>query len=150
MYTMLSNKLNSVPTVRVVWSLLLSVCILVVAGCGSTTKVYNSQKTVVYHGSIYNVSNVMVYSSRTEGVVSDDETLDLKGMDKKAIERILDEHPKIFVRQIITMDKQEIVYQARYVDSWSDFRKMSKRFAGANRDLQEFIGDPDEAQLELD
>ena len=149
MYTLSLNEVKYTPKFKVALSLLLSACILLVAGCGST-KVYNSQKTVVYRGSIYNVSNVMVYSSRTEGVVSEDETLDLDGMDKKAIQRILDEHPKIFVRQIITMDKQEIVYQARYVDSWSDFRKISKQFANANEDLQEFIGDPTESQLELD
>jgi hypothetical protein len=149
MYTVSSNELKSIPAVRIVWSLLLSVCILVVAGCGST-KVYNAQKTVVYRGSIYNVSNVMVYSSRIEGVVSEDETLDLKGLDKKAIQRILAAHPSILVRQIITMDEQEILYQARLVNSWSDFRKISKQFERANRDLQEFIGDPAESQLELD
>jgi len=123
-------------------------CLLILAGCGGT-QVYNSQKTLVHRGNIYNVTNVMLYSSRIDGITDSEETLDLEGVDKRKFKDLLKQYQSIFVRQVITFDEREIVYQAMRVDSWSDYRKMDRRFSSALEDLQDFLGDPEEAQLEL-
>lgn len=129
-----------------VFALLASVMLL--AGCGST-KVYNAQKTLVYRGTIYNVTNVMQFSSRVEAVISETETIDLQGYNKKAIQSLLKQHKEVFVRQSLNLDEQEVIYQAQNVDSWSDYNKMAKKFASAVKDLQKFLGDPKKTQLEL-
>ncbi len=47
--------------------------------CGST-KVYTADKTVVYKESVYNVSNVKVFTAKNEAVLADKSTVDLKGL----------------------------------------------------------------------
>ncbi len=148
MFARPSTELNFASAFRRFAVIALSTCLLTLAGCGST-KVYNSQKTLVHGGSIYNVTNVMVFSSRTDGIAASDETLDLRGVDKKGFRNLLEQHQAIFGRQVVTLDEREVVYQARQVDSWSDFRKMDKRFSSIVEDLQDFLANPKKTQLEL-
>ena len=126
----------------------LLILMLTLSACGGT-KVYSADKTVVYRDSVYNVSNVKVFTSRVEGVISGSETMDLKNADKKKINGLLEENDEIFVRQVISMDEQEVIYQAKRIDSWSDFSKMQKQFDSANKDLTKFLGDKKDTQLQL-
>jgi hypothetical protein len=117
-------------------------------GCGST-KVYTADKTVVYKDSVYNVSNVKVFTVKNEAVLADKSTVDLKGMDKKGFNTLLDKEKSVFVSQGFMLDQDELVYQAGNVDSWSDLNKMNKRFSSAHNDLTKFLGDKKKTQLKL-
>lgn len=129
--------------------LLLSAGMLVQIGCVQSTRVYNTDKTIVYHDSIFNVSNVKVFSSRTDGVISSTQTIPLKNMDKKQFNELLKQHKTIFVRQVIMLDETEMVYQAKNVDSWSQFDKMARQFSKSATSVQKFLADKKATQLKL-
>lgn len=140
---------NSLSYLKWAAVLLLGVGMLVQISCMHSTKVYNTDKTIVYRDSIFNVSNVKVFSTRTEGVISDTQTLSLKGMDKKQFTEVLKQHNPILVRQVISLDETEMVYQAKNVDSWSQFDKMNKQFASSAKSVQKFLADKKATQLKL-
>lgn len=119
------------------------------SGCGST-KVYTADKTVVYKDNVYNVSNVKIFSPSNEAVLADKSTVNLKGMEKKAFEKLLaDNSNSVFVRQSFMLDDDEMAYQAGTVAKWSDFDKMNKRFSSAQKDLTKFLADKKKTQLKL-
>jgi hypothetical protein len=135
---------------KIAGSIVLALSMLVTIGCGST-KVYESSKTLVVRGTIYNVTDVKVFSSKTEATLTNDSVIDVRDYEKKPFNLLLEQNGgSVFVRQSIDMDEQEVVYRARPVDSWSDFRKMRNKFDDATEDLQDFLGRPKESQLELD
>jgi len=146
----MNNSPQAITAVALRWLLLalMTGTLLSLTACGST-KVYTADKTVIYGDSVYNVSNVSVFSTRVDGVISDSETIELKNVDKKAFNDLLDQHDSIFVRQVITFDDKDMVYQATNVDSWSDYNRMAKRFSSANKDLTKFLGDKKKTQLKL-
>jgi hypothetical protein len=125
---------------------LLALCAL--SACGGT-KVYTADKTVVYRDAIYNVSDVKVFRSFNQAVISGQSNIDLKGMDKRRFGGLLEQHPTLFVRQGFTLDDQELVYRAQNVDSWSDFNRMNKQFESATKSMTGFIGSPKKNQLKL-
>jgi len=128
-------------------ALILAACLTLTA-CGST-KVYTADKTLVYGGSIYNVSNVKVFSHKSDGDVGNGQVVDLKGMDKSKFNALLKEHPKIQVTQAFMLDDQELVYQKQQVDSWSQYNKMSRNFQDAGKDITKFLADKKKTQLKL-
>jgi hypothetical protein len=140
---------NSLSYLKWAAVLLLGAGMLVQISCMHSTKVYNTDKTIVYRDSIYNVSNVKVFTARTDGVVSNTQTIPLKGMDKKQFNEILKEHNPILVRQAILVDDTEIVYQAKNVDSWSQFNKMNNQFTKSAKSVQKFLADKKATQLKL-
>ena len=122
--------------------------VLLVA-CGGT-KVYTVDKTVVHNQTIYNVSNVFVFSTRNQAVLSGDELVDLGGMDKRQFNSFLEANGgEVFVRQVFVFDDRDLVYQAQKVPSWKEFNKMNKRYESAAKKLRKFLGDKKETQLEL-
>ncbi len=46
---------------------LIAVLILVLTGCFSSTKVYQTDKTITYKGALYNMSNVQKIDSQDHG-----------------------------------------------------------------------------------
>jgi len=122
--------------------------VLSLAGCGST-KVYTADKTIVHNGSIYNVSNVKVFSYDVEGILADNKTIPLKNADKKQINDLLKSNGAFTVRQTIQFDDQQVVYQQRRVDSWSDFNKMNKQFESAGTKVRKFLADKKKTQMTL-
>ena len=127
---------------------LLFACILALAGCGST-KVYTADKTVVYNGNIYNMGNVQRIGSRVEGRLADGSTVNMKSMDKKAVEGLLKENGEVMVSMVVEMDDQEMLYQRSRVDRYSQYNKMMKRFQGAQQDIAKFMADKKKTQLKL-
>ena len=142
-----SSRFSAVRT----WIMLLAMgaLVLALAGCFSKTKVYNIQKTVVYNGAMYNVSNIKVFKPSTVAVISPTETIPLDNMDKKSFNSLLDEHNPVMVRQVITMDEQEMVYQSKNIDSWSDFKKMNDQFESAQKKISKFLANKKSTQLKL-
>ena len=121
---------------------------LLLTACGST-KVYNNDKTVVYNGSVYNVSNARQISSNITGKLADDSVVNLKGADKKKVEGLIKENGSVYVRMAFGLDDQEMLYRAKSVDKWSDYNRMQKDFEKAGKQITSLMGDKKRMQLKL-
>ncbi|MFC1739913.1 hypothetical protein ACFL0N_00360 [Pseudomonadota bacterium] len=128
---------------------LLVFCVVSISGCLSSTKVYNTQKTVTYRGELYNVSNVQKIGTRVEGRTPDGQVINMKGMDKKKAGKVLDEHPSLVVSTVFDMDEQQMVYQRSEVTSTSQFSKMVSNFEKAGSKLSKFMANKKSTQLKL-
>lgn len=139
----------SIVRSRLLTTALAVVVALLVAACGGT-KVYTIDKTVVHNQTIYNVSNVFVFSMRNQAVLSGDELVDLGGMEKREFNSFLKANGgEVFVRQVFVFDDRDLVYQAQRVSSWKEFNKMNGRYESAAKKLRKFLGDKKETQLIL-
>ena len=121
---------------------------VMVTSCGST-KVMTADKTVVYRDTIYNVSNVAVFKRKVEAETSGGEKIDLGGVEKSGFNALVDANGEMMVRQSFMLDDQELLYQARRIDSWSDYNRMSKQFDNAGKDIQNFLAHKKKTQLKL-
>ena len=130
-------------------ALLLLAAIVALPGCGSTTKVYTNDKTLVYRGDLYNLSNVQRLGSRVEGTLPNGDKVNMKQMDKKEINKLLDEHESFVVTSFVEMDDKEMVFQNSRVDSYSDVSKMTKNIDSAMSKIQKFMANKKSTQLKL-
>lgn len=121
---------------------------LILAGCGST-KVYDTTKTIVYNGSVYQVTDVKQISSRIEGVTPDKQTINLKNKDKNAISDAIKNNDPLFVRMAFDLDDQELVYFASEVDSYRDYSRKLSRFEDAGDDIAKLMSETKTKQLKL-
>jgi hypothetical protein len=128
---------------------LLAVCILSLMGCGSTTKVYNTDKTILYKGDLYNMRNVQRISPQVNGKLANGDVKDMKGMDKKAVQALLDESSPIMVSMIVEMDSQEMVYARKSVSKYSEFSSMKNSFEKAMNKINKFMANKKSTQLKL-
>lgn len=132
--------------VRLAAAMVLGVCVV---GCFSSTKVVTADKSISYNGSLYNASNVKVFTPRTDAVISSTETVSLNQITKDQFNAMLKQHNPLTVRQVIAMDQSELVYQTKSVKSWSDFQDMNEKFQSAQKQITKFMADGDETQLKL-
>ncbi|MEE4173502.1 MAG: hypothetical protein V2I57_04555 [Xanthomonadales bacterium] len=121
---------------------------IALAGCGGT-KVYDTSKTIVYNGSVFQVTDVKQISSRIEGVTPDKQVINLKNKDKSAISSAIEEHDPLFVRMVFDLDDQELVYFASEVDSYRDYNSKLKRFEDAGDDIAKLMSEKKTEQLKL-
>ena len=121
---------------------------LLLVGCGGT-KVYKNDKTVVYNGAVYNLSNVVQIDSLISGKLSDSNTANLKGADRKQIEAYFEEYGSIYVRMAFDFDGKEMLYRASSVNKWGDYSKMLKSFESAGKQISSLMGDKKKMQLKL-
>jgi hypothetical protein len=121
---------------------------LLLVGCGST-KVYTADKTVVYQESVYNVSNVKVFTRRSTGQLADQSIVNLANVDEAGFMVLLARSPSIRVRQGFMLDEVEMLYHQGTVSSWKEFRKLNKRFNSASKDLNKFLANSKKTQLKL-
>jgi len=128
--------------------LLLLAGIVALPGCGST-KVYTNDKTLVYRGDIYNLSNVQRLGSRVEGTLPNNDKINMARMEKKEINNLLDEHSSLVVTTFVEMDEKDMVYQNSKIKSYSDFSTMSKRLDKAMGNIQKFMANKKSTQLKL-
>ncbi|MGA9574950.1 MAG: hypothetical protein WBS20_13500 [Lysobacterales bacterium] len=125
------------------------VSLLLLAGCISSAKVYNNDKTVVYNGAIYNLGNVKQIQPKISGKLSDTKTVDLTNADKKQIEAYLKEYKTIYVRMAYNFDDQEMLYRASSVSKWSDYSKMKSSFDKAGKQINGLMADKKKLQVKL-
>ena len=118
------------------------------AGCGGT-KVYNNDKTVVYNGAVYNMSAVKQINSKSMGKLSDNNTVNLKGVTKKEFEAYLKEYESVYVRMYFDLDEQEMLYRASSVDKWKGYQHMQKSFENAGKQITSLMADKKKMQLKL-
>jgi hypothetical protein len=124
------------------------VALIVTVGCGST-KVYNTDKTVIFKGSMYNVSNVTHYSSKIEAKTTAGDTVDLAGYDKTRFEAFVAKEGTVMVQSLIVMDDQTIAYQSATPKKYSEFDKMRKSLASAMDQIANFMKNKKSTQLNL-
>jgi hypothetical protein len=123
--------------------------VLLLTGCAGNTKGYNNDKTVIYNGATYNLSNVKQIKSKISGKLSDTNTVDLLNADEKQIEAYLKEYQTIYVRMALNFDKQEMLYRARSVSTWSDYSEMQNSFEDAGKQINALLADKKKLQLKL-
>lgn len=128
---------------------LIAVLILVLAGCISSTKVYQTDKTITYKGTLYNMANVQKIDSMIMGELPNGDEKNMKGMDKKAVEALLKEDSPITVTTALKMDDQEMVYERRSVKKYSEYSKMAKNFESAGKKVGKFMANKKSTQLKL-
>ena len=122
---------------------------LLLAGCISSSRVYNNDKNVVYKGTMYNIANVKQIRSVITGTLDDDKEVTLTNADRKQVEAYLDEHSSMFVRMVFEFDDQELVYRANTVEKWSQYNKMKKSFEKASKDIGKLMANKKQIQLKL-
>jgi hypothetical protein len=128
---------------------ILVISMALLAGCISSSRVYNNDKNVVYNGAMYNMANVKQIKSSISGKLSDSNTVDLKGADRKQIEAYLKEYDSIYVRMAFQFDEQEMLYRASSVERWSDYNKMKKSFDSAGNQISKLMANKKKIQLKL-
>lgn len=121
---------------------------LLLSACGGT-KVYSTNKTVIYRDNMYNITNVQQVSKVIEGRLPDDSTVDLAGSDKKDIEAILKQHGSMFVTMSFHFDANEMPYRANTVESWRDYKKLQDSFEKASKDINKLMKDKKDTQITL-
>jgi hypothetical protein len=147
-----TNAVKSRPGLSIVKCLrtsLIVVLILSLAGCISSTKVYQTDKTITYKGTLYNMSNVQKIDSKIMGKLPNGDEINMKGMNKKAVEALLKEDSPIMVTTALKMDDQELVYERRSVKKYSEFSKMVKNFESAGNKVSKFMAHKKQTQLKL-
>ena len=147
-----TNAVKQKPGFSVVKCLrtsIIAVLILALAGCFSSTKVYQTDKTITYKSTLYNMANVQKIDARIMGELPNGDEKDMKGMDKKAVEALLKADSPITVTTAFKMDSQEMVYERRSVKKYSEFSKMVKNFESAGKKISKFMANKKQTQLKL-
>ena len=122
---------------------------LLLAGCSSSSRVYNNDKNVVYKGTMYNIANVKQIRSVITGTLDDDKEVTLTNADRKQVEAYLDENSPMFVKMAFTFDDQELVYRASSISKWSEYSKMQRSFEKAGKDIGSLMANKKKIQLKL-
>ena len=110
---------------------------------------YTADKTIVYNGNTYNMASVQRIGSRMDGYLPNNETVNMRSLDKKGVEALFKEHDEFMVSAIVEMDSNDMVYERRRIDRYSDYSKMTKRLEGAIKDINKFMADEKKTQLKL-
>ncbi len=133
---------------RVTRAALLLMIVIIVSACGGT-KVYDTTKTIVYKGSIYQVTDVKQIASKVEAVKADKTTVNMINMNKQQATDLINANKPLMVRMSFQMDEQELVYVATTVDSYRDYDNLRGRFESANKDIAKLMGEKKTKQLNL-
>ena len=142
------SRTSSLALIRQTFVFLILAAMLVLSGCGST-KVYTANKTIVYGGTIYNMSTVQRIGSRVEGVPAEGDMINMRTLDKKGVEALLKENSSVVVSAIVEMDGQEMVYRRKGITKYSEYSNMMKSFDRALNDITKFMADKKKTQLKL-
>ena len=149
---MFNAKNPSKPKIRFGRALVLAasaLSMLLLAGCISSSKVYNNDKNIIYRGTMYNMANVKQIASAITGTVADDKEVNLTNADRKQVEAYLDQNSQMFVTMAFEFDDQELAYRASSVKKWSDYSKMKKSFEKAGKDISKLMANKKQIQLKL-
>ena len=149
---MIRNTSASKTTGRFGRTLVLAASVLsmlLLAGCISSSKVYNNDKNIVYRGTMYNMANVKQIKSVITGRTESGEEINLTNADRKAVQALLDKESSVFVSMAFEFDDQEMVYRANDVEKWNQYSKMKKSFEKAGKDIGNLMANKKKIQLKL-
>lgn len=147
-----SNFLNSRTahnTAKTLGVLFLAFFMLALSGCISSSRSYNADKNIVYNGAMYNMGNVKTATAKVEGKLPNGDVKNMKGMNKKAVEALLDESSPIMVTTAFDLDGDDMVYERRSITKYSEYSKMISRFESAGKKVTKFMGNKKSTQLKL-
>ena len=116
--------------------------------CGGT-KVYDSTKTIVYAGAIYNVTDTRTFSSKVEADLPDGSTIDITGADRDRIDAMLDEHDEFGVAMSFMFDDQEMLYRSDLIDSYRDYSRLQSDMERAGDRIAKLLRAEGTEQLNL-
>lgn len=145
----ITNLPNALKSTNPLGVFLLAICMLALVGCFSSTKVYQTDKTITYNGSLYNMSNVQKIDSIIRGEMPNGDIKNMLNMDKKAVEALLKQGSPIVVTTAIGMDGEDLVYERRNVSKYSTYSSMKKKFESAAKKVGKFMANKKETQLKL-
>ena len=128
--------------------LTLAVLTFALVAC-SGSRGYDTTRTVVYNGSMYNVTDTKTFTSKVEGMLPDGTKVNLRGADKKRLNALLKEHGRIGVRMSFLLDEQEILYRSGDIDKWSEFNQMKSDMERAGKDLTKLMTSKKTEQIQL-
>jgi len=134
---------------RIVFTGLISAIVLAIVGCGSTTKVYEARKTIVYNEHMYNVTDTRQFSANAEGRLPDGQVVNLAGIEKKSFQKLLDANKSVDVRMFFHLDELELPYRNAVVKSWRDLQSMQDEFARAGREITKLMKEEKSTQIRL-
>jgi hypothetical protein len=95
------------------------------------------------------MATVQRVSPVVEGKLPNGDLENMRGMDKRDVEDLLDGNSPIIVSMIIEMDSQELVYERRSVTKYSEFSSMKKNFDRAMSKINKFMANKKSTQLKL-
>jgi|TARA_R110002124_G_scaffold195899_4_gene362948 hypothetical protein len=125
-----------------------AVCALALSACGST-KVYTSDKTMTYNGTMYNLTRVEQLGTRTDVALPTGVAVNNTPLDKDTIKDLLKAHDTLSVTTLFLLDEREMVYTRQDIDSYSDYSKQIKQFEKAQKRIANFMSEPKSTQLNL-
>ena len=140
---------DSLKSARPFGLLLLAFLMLALVGCFSSTKVYQTDKTIQYDGALYNMSNVQKIGATIEGKLPNGEVKNMRGMSKKDVTALLKQSSPIQVVTAIDMDDRQLVYERRNITKYSEYSSMVKKFESAAKKVSSFMADKKATQLKL-
>ncbi|NRB70589.1 MAG: hypothetical protein HRU51_01595 [Xanthomonadales bacterium] len=127
---------------------LLAALTLLLSGCGGT-KVYETTRTIVYQGNIYQVTDVKSIRRINEAQTGDQGTVDLTGMSREAITSLIESHQPLPVRMAFMLDDQELPYSNGPVSSWRDYDRRKSDFDRAGKRIAKLMTEKKTEQLNL-
>ena len=140
---------NSLKSANPFGLVFLAFLMIALAGCFSSTKVYQTDKTIQYDGALYNMSNVQKIGATVEGKLPNGEVKNMRGMSKKDVEALLKQSSPIQVVTAIDMDDRQLIYERRNITKYSEFSSMVKKFESAGKKVSKFMADKKATQLKL-
>lgn len=143
-----SLQQSIVPVSRLATLLTILLVGVLLVGCGST-KVYTADKTVVYRGTLYNLSNVQKIGSRIEAIPPSGTAINMRTLDKKGQETVFKDNDEVTVSMVVEMDQEDLVYLNSRMTKYSDYKKAADRFEDALEDINDFMADKKKTQLKL-
>ena len=143
-----SLRRSTVPATRLFTLLITLLLAASLVGCGST-KVYTADKTIVYRGTLYNLSNVQKIGSRIEATQQDGTQVNMRTLDKNRQEQLFKDNNGVMVSMVVELDREDMVYSNARMTKYSDYKKAASRFEDALEDINKFMGDKKKTQLKL-
>jgi len=95
------------------------------------------------------MSNVQKISTRVEGTLPNGDVKNMKGMDKSAVQALLNQSSPIMVATYVDMDAQEMVYQRTSITKYSQFSSLMKNMNSAAGKISKFMANKKSTQLKL-
>ncbi|MEM9302753.1 MAG: hypothetical protein AAGE01_11610 [Pseudomonadota bacterium] len=120
---------------------------LLMQACGS--KSYSTDKTIVYKNSIYNVSQVRQLSSNGVATMPGGGTKDIMSIERREFNDLVEQNGPLAVSLVFNLDDQQIVYREGTVEKYNTFRDIKRSWERAREDIQDFLADRKDTQLEL-
>ena len=129
--------------------MLLMLSVMLSIGACSSARVYTTDKTIVYKGALFNMSNVQKISSSVQATLANGDKVNMRTLDKKGVKSLLDKESSVVIQSTVLMDDQKLEYQNASVSSYSKYSDMVKKLDRALNNINKFMAKKKKTQLKL-